>query len=86
MSDRYENEQACGIEPEREGDGPTLEQWRERCRQLWRENAALQDSLNKAYDRMQELDRYRERYERLREALIDALGPQADTIISLAVK
>ena len=28
----------------------------------------------------------RDRYEKLREALIDALGPQADTLISLAVQ
>lgn len=37
MSNRYMNDQACGIEPECEGEEPTLEQWRTRCRQLWRE-------------------------------------------------
>ena len=29
------NDMACGIEPEREGDEPTLEQWRDQCRKLW---------------------------------------------------
>lgn len=41
MSDRYMNDEACGIEPEREGDEPTLEQWRERCRQLYRARPQL---------------------------------------------
>lgn len=31
------NAEACGIEPESEGEEPTLAQWRDRCRQLWRE-------------------------------------------------
>lgn len=46
MSDRYQNDMACGIEPEREGDEPTLEQWRDRCRQLWRENERLRESID----------------------------------------
>lgn len=46
MSDRYQNSEACGIEPEREGDDPTLEQWRDRCRQLWKENVQLRKRYN----------------------------------------
>lgn len=45
MSDRYWNETTCGIEPKYEGGEPTLEQWRERCRQLWRENYQLRIAL-----------------------------------------
>lgn len=47
MSDRYMNDQACGIEPEREGEGPTLEQWRDQCRQLYREHRALRAALDR---------------------------------------
>ena len=44
------------------------------------------DNFENIFNRMRALDDYRERYEKLREALIDALGPQADTLISLAVQ
>ena len=45
----------------------------------------LRAVINDNFDRLRELDRYRERYDMLREALIDALGPHDDTLISLAV-
>jgi hypothetical protein len=50
-------------------------------KQLSEQDAMIADNIERLY----ELDRYRERYEQLREALIDALGPQGDTIISLCV-
>lgn len=45
MSDRYMNDMACGIEPECEGEEPTLEQWRSQCRALWAERNRLRLGL-----------------------------------------
>lgn len=45
MSDRFMNDMACGLEAEREGDEPTLEQWRDQCRKLWAERNRLRLGL-----------------------------------------
>lgn len=46
MSDRYMNDQACGIEPEHEGEEPTFEQWRGQCRKLWADRERLCAALS----------------------------------------
>ena len=45
MSDRFMNDMACGLEAEREGDEPSLEQWRDQCRNLWAERNRLRLGL-----------------------------------------
>jgi hypothetical protein len=55
VSNRYQNAEACGIEPEREGEEPTLEQWRARCQQLWRENRTVRGKLNVAQEALKEI-------------------------------
>ena len=45
MSDRFMNDMACGIEPAREGEEPTLEQWRDQCRKLWADRNKMRLAL-----------------------------------------
>lgn len=82
MSDRYMNDMACGIEPEREGDEPTLEQWRARCRELWTDNIGLRHALDMCVDRGS-YDMVRDGLRTLCRAYVNLLEVGRDRIVSL---